>query len=66
MKMRVLSRSRQNDRLRVMLVLVHISITPPHLLTVKHGGGSVMLWAAVSGFSGRPIVTQKEGSPGKK
>ncbi|GFV97343.1 uncharacterized protein TNCV_2038531 [Trichonephila clavipes] len=30
MKMRVLSRSRQNDRLRVMLVLVHIAITPPH------------------------------------
>ncbi|GFV99313.1 RNase H domain-containing protein [Trichonephila clavipes] len=29
MKMRVLSRSRQNDRLRVMLVLVHIAITSP-------------------------------------
>ncbi|GFV39757.1 transposable element Tcb2 transposase [Trichonephila clavipes] len=30
MKMRVLSRSRQNDRLRVMLVQVHIAITSPH------------------------------------
>ncbi|GFW24727.1 uncharacterized protein TNCV_1959951 [Trichonephila clavipes] len=29
-RMRVLNRSRQNDRLRVMLVLVHIDITPPH------------------------------------
>ncbi|GFX51918.1 uncharacterized protein TNCV_3063351 [Trichonephila clavipes] len=28
--MRVLYRSRQNDRLHVMLVLVHIDITPPH------------------------------------
>ncbi|GFT97520.1 hypothetical protein TNCV_386911 [Trichonephila clavipes] len=28
--MRVLYRSRQNDRLRVMLILVHIDITPPH------------------------------------
>ncbi|GFW46893.1 integrase catalytic domain-containing protein [Trichonephila clavipes] len=28
--MRVLYRSRQNDRLCVMLVLVHIDITPPH------------------------------------
>ncbi|GFW19693.1 uncharacterized protein TNCV_1605841 [Trichonephila clavipes] len=28
--MRVLYRSRHNDRLRVMLVLVHIDITPPH------------------------------------
>ncbi|GFV23722.1 DUF4817 domain-containing protein [Trichonephila clavipes] len=26
----VLNRSRQNDRLRVMLALVHIDITPPH------------------------------------
>ncbi|GFS62205.1 uncharacterized protein TNCV_477301 [Trichonephila clavipes] len=30
MKMRVLNRSRQNDRLRVMTVLVHIAITPLH------------------------------------
>ncbi|GFW66206.1 transposable element Tc1 transposase [Trichonephila clavipes] len=30
--MRGLYRSRQNDRLRVMLVLVHIDITPPHTL----------------------------------
>ncbi|GFW22119.1 uncharacterized protein TNCV_1632491 [Trichonephila clavipes] len=29
-QMRVLYRSRQNNRLRVMLVLVHIDITPPH------------------------------------
>ncbi|GFY30090.1 hypothetical protein TNCV_4074031 [Trichonephila clavipes] len=29
-RMRVLYRSRQNDRLHVMLVLVHIDITPPH------------------------------------
>ncbi|GFS53998.1 uncharacterized protein TNCV_3762101 [Trichonephila clavipes] len=29
-KMRVLNRSRQNDRLRLTLVLVHIDITPPH------------------------------------
>ncbi|PRD34301.1 UNVERIFIED_CONTAM: hypothetical protein NCL1_15097 [Trichonephila clavipes] len=29
-RMRVLNRSRQTDRLRVMLVLVHIDITPPH------------------------------------
>ncbi|GFW38114.1 hypothetical protein TNCV_835531 [Trichonephila clavipes] len=29
-RMRVLYRSRQNDRLRVMLELVHIDITPPH------------------------------------
>ncbi|GFS76459.1 uncharacterized protein TNCV_1620841 [Trichonephila clavipes] len=29
-RMRVLYRSRQDDRLRVMLVLVHIDITPPH------------------------------------
>ncbi|GFS94703.1 uncharacterized protein TNCV_4456191 [Trichonephila clavipes] len=29
-RMRVLNRSRQNDRLRVMLVLVPIDITPPH------------------------------------
>ncbi|GFT29729.1 uncharacterized protein TNCV_4891391 [Trichonephila clavipes] len=28
--MRVLNRSRQNDRLRVMLALVHIDSTPPH------------------------------------
>ncbi|GFT98431.1 hypothetical protein TNCV_4625721 [Trichonephila clavipes] len=28
-RMRVLNRSRQNDRLRVMLVQVHIDITPP-------------------------------------
>ncbi|GFV45892.1 RNA-directed DNA polymerase from mobile element jockey [Trichonephila clavipes] len=28
-RMRVLYRSRQNDRLRVMLILVHIDITPP-------------------------------------
>ncbi|GFV55093.1 hypothetical protein TNCV_2623141 [Trichonephila clavipes] len=27
---RVLNRSRQDDRLRLMLVLVHIDITPPH------------------------------------
>ncbi|GFT96716.1 hypothetical protein TNCV_1159161 [Trichonephila clavipes] len=31
--MRVLYRSRQNDRLRVMLVLVHIGITPPHIFS---------------------------------
>ncbi|GFW56526.1 uncharacterized protein TNCV_1862361 [Trichonephila clavipes] len=30
MKMRVLNRSRQNDRLRVMLVQVHTAITPLH------------------------------------
>ncbi|GFV70156.1 hypothetical protein TNCV_2553001 [Trichonephila clavipes] len=30
MKIRVLNRSRQNDRLRVMLVLVHIAIPSPH------------------------------------
>ncbi|GFW62690.1 hypothetical protein TNCV_2624531 [Trichonephila clavipes] len=30
-RMRVLYRSRQNDRHRVMLVLVHIDITPPHI-----------------------------------
>ncbi|GFY15449.1 hypothetical protein TNCV_1572601 [Trichonephila clavipes] len=30
MKMRVLNRSRQNDRLRVMLVQFHIDITPLH------------------------------------
>ncbi|GFX49378.1 uncharacterized protein TNCV_3664911 [Trichonephila clavipes] len=29
-RMRVFYRSRQDDRLRVMLVLVHIDITPPH------------------------------------
>ncbi|GFU17729.1 lama1 [Trichonephila clavipes] len=29
-EMQVLNRSRQNDRLRMMLVLVHIDITPPH------------------------------------
>ncbi|GFT01756.1 uncharacterized protein TNCV_4205631 [Trichonephila clavipes] len=29
-EMRVLNRSRQNNSLRVMLVLVHIDITPPH------------------------------------
>ncbi|GFU66088.1 uncharacterized protein TNCV_1518701 [Trichonephila clavipes] len=29
-RMRVLCQSRQSDRLRVMLVLVHIDITPPH------------------------------------
>ncbi|GFT91328.1 uncharacterized protein TNCV_2169111 [Trichonephila clavipes] len=29
-RMRVLNRSCQNHRLRVMLVLVHINITPPH------------------------------------
>ncbi|GFT79446.1 uncharacterized protein TNCV_604481 [Trichonephila clavipes] len=29
-RMRVFYRSRQNDRLRVMLELVHIDITPPH------------------------------------
>ncbi|GFW33905.1 uncharacterized protein TNCV_3589901 [Trichonephila clavipes] len=29
-RMQVLYRSRQNDHLRVMLVLVHIDITPPH------------------------------------
>ncbi|GFV45089.1 uncharacterized protein TNCV_3339341 [Trichonephila clavipes] len=29
-RMRVLYRSRQDDHLRVMLVLVHIDITPPH------------------------------------
>ncbi|GFU92860.1 uncharacterized protein TNCV_2080061 [Trichonephila clavipes] len=29
-RMRVLYRSRQNDRLCVMFVLVHIDITPPH------------------------------------
>ncbi|GFV64861.1 hypothetical protein TNCV_3847291 [Trichonephila clavipes] len=28
--MRILNRSRQNDRLRVMFVLVDIDITPPH------------------------------------
>ncbi|GFT67319.1 hypothetical protein TNCV_2359791 [Trichonephila clavipes] len=32
-RMQVLYRSRQNVRLRVMLVLVHIDITPPHSLT---------------------------------
>ncbi|GFT58661.1 hypothetical protein TNCV_1251061 [Trichonephila clavipes] len=31
-RMRVLYRSRQSDRLHVMLVLVHIDITPPHSL----------------------------------
>ncbi|GFU84938.1 hypothetical protein TNCV_4282061 [Trichonephila clavipes] len=30
MKMRVVNQSRPNDRLRVMLVQVHIAITPPH------------------------------------
>ncbi|GFU74080.1 uncharacterized protein TNCV_1642041 [Trichonephila clavipes] len=29
-RIRVLNKSRKNDRLRVMLVLVHIDITPPH------------------------------------
>ncbi|GFY35905.1 uncharacterized protein TNCV_4842771 [Trichonephila clavipes] len=29
-RMQILNRSRQNDHLRVMLVLVHIDITPPH------------------------------------
>ncbi|GFV99131.1 uncharacterized protein TNCV_1511071 [Trichonephila clavipes] len=29
-RMRVLYRSRQDDRLRGMLVLIHIDITPPH------------------------------------
>ncbi|GFU34517.1 uncharacterized protein TNCV_1992541 [Trichonephila clavipes] len=29
-RMQVLNKSRQNDRLRMMLVLVHIDITPPH------------------------------------
>ncbi|GFY19614.1 uncharacterized protein TNCV_4647861 [Trichonephila clavipes] len=29
-RMRILNRSRQNDRPHVMLVLVHIDITPPH------------------------------------
>ncbi|GFT13606.1 hypothetical protein TNCV_3830791 [Trichonephila clavipes] len=31
-RMQVLNRSRQNDRLRVMLVLIHIDITPPQSL----------------------------------
>ncbi|GFW31696.1 DUF4817 domain-containing protein [Trichonephila clavipes] len=31
-RMQVLYRSRRNDRLRVMLVLVHIDITPPQML----------------------------------
>ncbi|GFY26704.1 hypothetical protein TNCV_2880321 [Trichonephila clavipes] len=31
-RMRVRYRSRQDDRLRVMLVLVHMDITPPHTL----------------------------------
>ncbi|GFV37505.1 hypothetical protein TNCV_4968471 [Trichonephila clavipes] len=31
-RMRVPYRSRQNDRLRVMLVLVHIDITPPQVI----------------------------------
>ncbi|GFY25390.1 hypothetical protein TNCV_2485101 [Trichonephila clavipes] len=35
MKMRVLSRSRQNDRLRMMLVLVHIAITSPQKQTIN-------------------------------
>ncbi|GFX46548.1 uncharacterized protein TNCV_4549871 [Trichonephila clavipes] len=29
-RVRVLYRLRQNDRLRVILVLVHIDVTPPH------------------------------------
>ncbi|GFX86307.1 hypothetical protein TNCV_2561891 [Trichonephila clavipes] len=33
-RMRVRYRSRQNDRLRVMLVLVHIDITPPQIKQV--------------------------------
>ncbi|GFW15079.1 hypothetical protein TNCV_172261 [Trichonephila clavipes] len=32
MKIRVVSQPRQNDRLSVMLVQVHIAITPPHAL----------------------------------
>ncbi|GFY04495.1 hypothetical protein TNCV_4415831 [Trichonephila clavipes] len=34
--MRVPYRSRQDDRLRVMLVLVHIDITPPQLISPWH------------------------------
>ncbi|GFT11831.1 uncharacterized protein TNCV_1923561 [Trichonephila clavipes] len=34
-RMRVLYRSRENDRPRVMLVLVHIDITPLHLISHK-------------------------------
>ncbi|GFW77672.1 hypothetical protein TNCV_2342561 [Trichonephila clavipes] len=35
-RMRVLYRSRQNDRHRVMLVLVHIHVTPPQALEHHH------------------------------
>ncbi|GFW65767.1 hypothetical protein TNCV_585931 [Trichonephila clavipes] len=37
-RMLVLYRSRQNTRLRVMLALVHIDITPPQLLHLPTGG----------------------------
>ncbi|GFX41398.1 hypothetical protein TNCV_1654811 [Trichonephila clavipes] len=36
-RMRVLYRSHRNDCLRVMLVLVHIDITPPHYDTTPAG-----------------------------
>ncbi|GFX46839.1 hypothetical protein TNCV_4039851 [Trichonephila clavipes] len=36
-RMRVLYRSRQNDRLRVMFVLVHIDITPPQIYRAGRG-----------------------------
>ncbi|GFX38762.1 DDE_3 domain-containing protein [Trichonephila clavipes] len=36
------------------------------LLTVKHGGGSVMIYTAVSRFSAGPIVTLKGRITGEK
>ncbi|GFX37543.1 hypothetical protein TNCV_4899731 [Trichonephila clavipes] len=39
-RMRVLNRSRQNDCLRVMLVLVHINIISPQCLSDKREEGS--------------------------
>ncbi|GFX09142.1 hypothetical protein TNCV_4167211 [Trichonephila clavipes] len=35
-EMQVLNRSRQDDSLHVMLVLVHIDITPPQVVLVTH------------------------------
>ncbi|GFU15599.1 hypothetical protein TNCV_1170981 [Trichonephila clavipes] len=51
--MRVLNRSRQNDRLRVMLALVHIDITPPHtplpVLFVHHIRGEHIVEVEIGG-----------------
>ncbi|GFT50934.1 hypothetical protein TNCV_1195351 [Trichonephila clavipes] len=48
--MRVLNRSRPNDRLRVMLAQVHTAVTPPHI-SKRSSQGDPLDWLEELGYS---------------